>query len=347
MDIKLPSAVNKYNRTNKNKKEQAIIQQSHDEVYAKYNYTAIEKRIRYTLEFLANQETNVDTLLGRVDIDNLKRRYATIPISILMGNSKSHNYDDIRKSIDSFNTKTVWYHDNEGNWVKTYPLIAVYLTQVRGCVVLKIDNDVWNSFTNESSFHSKIDILEAMQFSSPVQMRLYEIANDIAHTGEHCKEFSIDFLREMFCAAEKYKTTADFIRALEKSAKKLESSSIRLLINKISEGSSHKITKLELTPVPISDEKIIEKNTKEFLKKYGLRGVLAPYEIQCLRNAKFTEEGICNNITTLKIRQIQSRIEKNDTRAFGDLINKLNEKSQDKTNPQGWIIETIKAINKK
>lgn len=337
----LPDCVRKHNRIPVEPNQKATIRQGYNEVFAKYDYTAIEKRIRYTLLYLAGANTGVDTIFGRVDVDQYERRYATIPIKMLMGKSKSHNYDDIRQSIDSFNTKTVWYKDENGNAFKAYPLVAVYLYQSRGNVVLKIDRDVWESYKNESDYYSELDILRAMQFSSNLEMRMYELANLLTKT----EEYSIEFIRDLWFLSTEYKRTADLVRAIERAAKKLNQGDISLIIEKITSGSSHKVKSLRFTPIVISDESVREKDIRERLKKYGLKYILNPYDIQCLHNAGFKENDICANIVTLKIRQQQVRLQKYDTRAFGDSINSLAERSKDKDNPQGWIISAIKAMN--
>ena len=100
------------------------VRQSVEMTFARYDYSALEKRIRYVITYLAFQESvgraGEETLLGRVDMDEYHQRYATIPIRILMGASRSHNYDDVRAAVDSFNTKTVWLSDGEGGWFKAY-----------------------------------------------------------------------------------------------------------------------------------------------------------------------------------------------------------------------------------
>ena len=338
----LPDCVKQLNRIPVTADIRPTLKQDRAEVFAKYDYTAIEKRLRYSLLYLAASETGVDTIFGRVDTDEFERRYVTIPIKMLMGGSKSHNYDDVRESIRSFNNKTVWYHDENGNEFIAFPLIAVFLTQSRGNVVLKIDRDIWNSFVAESSYYTELDLLRAMQMSSPLEMRIYEIASFLKDT----EEFSIDFLREIMCMTEKYKTTGEFIRAIERCAKALNQGDISLIIEKIKENNSRRIERLRMTPKVISDEKIREKDIKERLQKFGLRYILTPYDLQCLGKAGFTEQGICANIVTLKIRQQQMRLEKYDPQAFGDSIVKLAEKAKGKDNPQGWMIEVLKARNK-
>ena len=69
--------------------EQTLVRQSVEMTFARYDYTAIEKRIRYVITYLAFQESQgkagEDTALGRVEMDEYHQRYATIPIRILIG----------------------------------------------------------------------------------------------------------------------------------------------------------------------------------------------------------------------------------------------------------------------
>ena len=179
--------------------EQTLVRQSVEMTFARYDYTAIEKRIRYALTYLAFMEGKgkggEDTPLGRVEMDEYHQRYATIPIRILMGASRSHNYDDVRSAVDSFNSKTVWLSDGEGGWFKAYPLVAAYVRKIRGNVILKIDRSVWKTFARESRHYTEYDIMQALQFRSPLTMRLYEIANTLTGPGE----FTLSYLKDIFC----------------------------------------------------------------------------------------------------------------------------------------------------
>ena len=190
------------------------VRQSVEMTFARYDYSALEKRIRYVITYLAFQESvgraGEETLLGRVDMDEYHQRYATIPIRILMGASRSHNYDDVRAAVDSFNTKTVWLSDGEGGWFKAYPLVAAYVRKSRGNVILKIDRAVWKTFARESRHYTEYDIMQAIQFRSPLTMRLYEIANTLTGPGE----FSLSYLKDIFCHGGPDSDNGQFLRDL-------------------------------------------------------------------------------------------------------------------------------------
>ena len=94
------------------------------------------------------------------------------------------HFFDVRSAVDSFNSKTVWLSDGEGGWFKAYPLVAAYVRKIRGNVILKIDRAVWKTFARESRHYTEYDIMQALQFRSPLTMRLYEIANTLTGPGE-------------------------------------------------------------------------------------------------------------------------------------------------------------------
>ncbi len=321
------------------------VRQSVEMTFAKYDYTAIEKRIRYALTYLAYQESRgvcgEDTVLGRVDMDEYHQRLVTIPIKVLMGTSRSHNYDDVRESVDSFNAKTVWIPDGERGWFKAYPVVAAYVRKSRGNIILKIDRSVWHTFARDSRRYTEFDILQAIQFRSPLTMRLYEIANTLAGPGE----FPVRMLRDIFCMEDKYSDAGQFVRALERAAAELEKSDVGLDIARLCEDpSSKRITSLALTPRTISGGKAREDAIRTTLRRHGLGWLLAPVDLRALSDAGFTREDICRNIVVLKAAQriINARVYGGT--AFAEKISYLHSKAASKGNPPGWIIATLRRI---
>ena len=296
----LPECVGQYDRKNAIglSGSKVILEMSSRDIYAKYDYTAIEKRIRYAILYLAKSEielgNGVNTILGRVDYDTRQQRFLTIPINVLMSSSKSHNYDIVRDAVVSFGRKNYEVSDGKGGWIGVFPITAYYVRAVEGMVILKIDYDIWNAICTESSPYTEVDILQAMQFSSPLTMRLYEISSNL----KTATLFDIDYLRKMFCMEEKYTNNGDLIRALERAIKGMEGSDIGMELSKKNEKP---ITKLTLTPVYNSNLKTREKEIKDQLKKFGLNWIINPRDMRALLECGFDKDGLVANITTIKI----------------------------------------------
>lgn len=322
-----------------------VMRQSLEITFAKYDYTAIEKRIRYVITYLAFMEGRgkggEETVLGRVDVDEFRQRYVTVPIRVLMGASRSHNYDDIRDSVDSFNAKTVWIPDGEGGWFKAYPLVAAYVRKSRGSIILKIDRSVWHCFASESSHYTEFDVLQAMQFRSPLTMRLYEIANSLSGPSE----FKMSFLRDIFCLGDKYADTGQFLRTLRRSLAELEKGDVGLDLEMLKGDSpSKRITSLKFSPRYNVEGKERENAIRRTLRRHGLSWLLSPADRKALKEAGFTAEDMCRNIVLLKAAERVLNGRSYQGNVFAGKIRELAADSEGKTNPQGWIIAALKRI---
>ena len=328
--------------------EQTLVRQSVEMTFARYDYTAIEKRIRYIITYLAFQESQgrigEETALGKVEMDEYHQRYATIPIRILMGASKSHNYDDVRAAVDSFNSKTVWLNDGDGGWFKAYPLVAAYVRKIRGNVILKIDRAIWKTFAQESRHYTEYDILQALQFRSPLTMRLYEIANTLMGPGE----FTLAYLKDIFCYGGLDSDNGQFLRALRRAAAELEKSDVGLEMETIKEKpSSRRITALKMTPRLICEGRIREEAIRKTLRSHGVSWLLTPVDRKALKEAGFSEEDVCKNIVLFKGAQSVLNGRGCQPTTFAEKVLELHDKSITKENPQGWIIASLKDILQK
>ena len=322
-----------------------VMRQSVEMTFARYGYTAIEKRIRYVLTYLAFMEGKgkgaEPTPLGRVEMDEYHQRYVTVPIRVLMGSSRSHNYDDIRESVDSFNAKTVWIPDGEGGWFKAYPLVAAYVRKSRGNIILKIDRSVWHCFASESRHYTEFDVLQAMQFRSPLTMRLYEIANTLSGPGE----FQVSFLREIFCLDDKYSDTGQFLRTLRRAIMELEKGDVALDLQCLKGNpSSKQITAIRLSPRLNYEGKEREVAIRRTLRHHGLSWLLSPADRVALEEAGFSHEDICRNIVLLKAAQRIMNGYSYHENVFAEKVRDLRNKAPRKLNPQGWIISALRRI---
>ena len=323
----------------------AVMRQSVEMTFARYDYTAIEKRIRYALTYLAFMEGKgkggEDTPLGRVEMDEYHQRYVTVPIRVLMGSSRSHNYDDIRLSVDSFNANTVWIPDGEGGWFKAYPLVAAYVRKSRGNIILKIDRSVWHCFACESRHYTEFDVLQAIQFRSPLTMRLYEIANTLTGTGE----FQISYLKDIFCLDGSYADNGQFLRTLRRAVEELEKSDVGLDVEGVKGSpSSKKITALRMTPRLTGEGKVREEAVRATLRTHGLSWILTPVDRMALEEAGFSKEDVCRNIVLLKAAQRMLNGRSCHGTAFAEKVRELHGKASGKQNPQGWIIAALRRI---
>ena len=247
----------------------------------------------------------------------------------------------MRAAVDSFNTKTVWLSDGEGGWFKAYPLVAAYVRKSRGNVILKIDRAVWKTFARESRHYTEYDIMQAIQFRSPLTMRLYEIANTLTGPGE----FSLSYLKDIFCHGGPDSDNGQFLRDLRHATAELEKSDVGLVIDVIKEKpSSRRITALRMTPKLICQGRIREEAIRRTLRSHGVSWLLTPVDRKALMGAGFSEEDVCRNIVLFKGAQSVLNGRGCQPTAFAEKVSELYVKSLSKENPRGWIIAALKEI---
>lgn len=190
---------------------------------AKYDFSTYEKRIIYRLIEFAQDE-----IKGIMIRDNLHKieptlfgREITMPVSDILKDESDKNYTIAKKSFGALSEKFIIYEDDD-IWQKTPIITNPKIKKNEGISKFYVFDEIWKSLLDFTKGYRKYELVTAMQFKSVYSMRIYELISG----QKRPLEFSIDYLREMFCIKDKYSNANDFKRwVLDIAKKELDESS--------------------------------------------------------------------------------------------------------------------------
>lgn len=138
-----------------------------------------------------------------------------------------------------------------------------------GNITLKLSEQIAPYVLELNSWFTQYQIENILQFNSFYAIRLYELIkceNGITRDTKESFTFEIDYLRQVFCCENKYKTTAEFIReVIEIGTKEInEKSDIELSYECKKTGK--KITSIEFSLYFNANTYIKRKREKETLQ---------------------------------------------------------------------------------
>ena len=184
---------------------------------AKYDFSTYEKRIIYRLIEFAQDE-----IKGIMIRDNLHKieptlfgREITMPVSDILKDESDKNYTIAKKSFGALSEKFIIYEDDD-IWQKTPIITNPKIKKNEGISKFYVFDEIWKSLLDFTKGYRKYELVTAMQFKSVYSMRIYELISG----QKRPLEFSIDYLREMFCIKDKYSNANDFKRWVFDIAKK-------------------------------------------------------------------------------------------------------------------------------
>lgn len=148
-------------------------------------------------------------------------REITMPISDILKDESDKNYTIAKKSFGALSEKFIIYEDDD-IWQKTPIITNPKIKKNEGISKFYVFDEIWKSLLDFTKGYRKYELVTAMQFKSVYSMRIYELISG----QKRPLEFSIDYLREMFCIKDKYSNANDFKRwVLDIAKKELDESS--------------------------------------------------------------------------------------------------------------------------
>lgn len=211
----------------KKKKESAVIEQSNYFTMARYNYTAVEKRILYRVFEQACywRRANIKWFEEHGEGQYRADRHVefTMPMKNFMSpkakeDSSGKDYNEIYEGFKSLNDKKIQF-----KWKGGFTIGAIVnradWNEKEGTITFEIHKWVWQAAVDYTHGHTKaLDIVIAMSFTSPYTMRFFELLKSFYKEG--CFIYSLEELREMFGCQDKYPDTYEFKRRVIEPAKK-------------------------------------------------------------------------------------------------------------------------------
>lgn len=310
--------------------------QSYIMTTAKYDFSVYEKRIIYRLVEMAQGELQGVQFRDdchKLEHDLFQTVKITMPVAWLLNGEDDKNYARIKEALQSLQRKIFEYEDD--NIWQSISIIALPTIQKFSSVLsFQVHPRVWDCILDFSKGYRKYELKAAMSFKSQYSMRFYELFSNQKNIE---LTYSVEELKNMFCVADKYKRTNDFVRyVIEPAKKELDAvSPYTFTFSPLKTG--RKITAIKFRPIaqPQYRDPNLEKH--DLQKQQALSWVLTQEVRNYLQKSiGFTTKEIKNNLDLF----IAAQNTLNDI--IGELAN-LKAKSRTKDNPKGWIINALKG----
>jgi Protein involved in initiation of plasmid replication len=124
-------------------------------------------------------------------------------------------YRDIRVICENLLKRIVRINVNKNSWKAFQWIQLAEYDGDTGMITLKLSEQIAPYVLDLNSWFTQYKLKNILHFNSFYAIRLYELLKCEAGIGKdnkECYEFKIDYLREIFCCENKYKTTAEFIK---------------------------------------------------------------------------------------------------------------------------------------
>jgi hypothetical protein len=300
---------------------------------AKYDFSTYEKRIIYRLIEFAQDE-----IKGIMIRDNLHKieptlfgREITMPISDILKDESDKNYTIAKKSFGALSEKFIIYEDDD-IWQKTPIITNPKIKKNEGISKFYVFDEIWKSLLDFTKGYRKYELVTAMQFKSVYSMRIYELISG----QKHPLEFSIDYLREMFCIKDKYSNANDFKRWVLDIAKKELDESSPHSFNYVEVKEGRKVVGIKFFPIFRPDNQAPELLQIEMRSKLSASAQISREAYDYFRYSfEFKAEEISKNKKTI----IEGEKKIPD---FIDFLSSLVGLSRTAKNRIGYVINAIK-----
>lgn len=316
--------------TNKN------IIQSYLLTVAKYDTNIYAKRI-LTYVVAANQDYIEGKRVGgnviNIEEDLFKEREYTVQIKDILLGDEDKNYTRVIKAFQSLQNKLIAFDDEDNNYISVPFLTALIVRRKQGVATFRMSELVYKAFSDYTRGYRKYEFEMSLSFTSVYSMRLYELFSN----QEKPITYTIDSLKDMFQIADKYKETKDFIRrVIEPAKKELDEKSPYSFTYRMNK-TGKRFTSITFTPVRHAENVNEEIERKELRKQTSLRWDLDKSVIDYLKTAMgFTADEIKRNRDVFKEAQIMLK-------DILLVLSELSAKSRTKSNPKGWIIQSLRC----
>ena len=250
-----------------------------------------------------------------------------IPIRYIL-NSKSHNYDIVRKSAQHLCSLawTVYDSEQEG-WVTGSVLSQVQHIKGSGYIHVWVNKFFYDCLYDFARGYKRYELEQSLSINSPTAVRMYQIMyNQTAPIT-----YSIDYLKKTFGVEGKYKQTADFIKkVIVPAQKELQRARVHnFMFHKERDGQ--KITGITFFPVKV------HKQEDSFFASMSAETMAVYKSVQVIlyKDCGFTTKELDCHVNTLKAFAI-----------VPDVIDRLLaivHRARKKDNLKPYVIAAIKA----
>lgn len=310
-----------------NKKREII--QSFLITTARYKFSVYEKRILSLIITSLQPQLEGKKLLGKLERDLFGDLRCEFPVKNICEDDT--NVVQYIQAFEELIDKKMRYEDE--NVIKLCTIIQdVEIKKRSGIIKFSICKTMADLFMNFTKGYSKYILEISLKLRSVASARMYELISNQPHP----LTYSIDTLKKIFCVEDIYPRTSNFIQRVILPAKKEldEVANWSFDFTPIKKGN--KYTHIKLTPYNILHREPEEVQKSDALRKTNLSWfVEKDIRYFLINTCLFSQRELKNNLVT---------IQKFCNTFADDALNKIMEiwsRSQDKTNPKGYLIKVL------
>jgi len=157
------------------------------------------------------------TQVVKEDIDLKTYSCRIVDLADFLGISGKSLYRDIKTTCENLLKRIVRINinDNKGSWKAFQWIQLAEYNGNTGMIKLKLSEQIAPYIVDLNSWFTQYKLQNILSFNSFYAIRLYELlkCEDGIYSGfKDSYDYTIDYLREVFCCENKYATTSEFIR---------------------------------------------------------------------------------------------------------------------------------------
>lgn len=295
---------------------------------AKYDYSTDEKRILFRLVETFQHLLEGQKLKGKIEKTLFGHYELEFPISHFLPN-ESENYTRVKDAFRALNEKKFEYED-EKCW-EIIRIIEMPHLEYREKVKFTLNAKIVDCFLNYTKGYRKFELETVFSFRSVYSMRFYELLSG----QKKPLTYTIENLKKMFVAEDKYPRNPDFVkRIIEPTKKELDKKSPYSFEYKINKKGPQ-FYSITFFPIAIPKNRNENLETHELQKQVNLSWNLDKIERDYFAKFGFTERQLKNNMQLI----LQAKKELDLVYELSLLIGAIRTKN----NPQGYVIGVLKG----
>jgi len=302
----------------------------------------VENRIKYRIIERLQEMFDGIPLDGSIPVDecHYHETVVTIPISELIP-EKSCNYAIVREASRKLFSHVFSYEDGNYEWIDFVMLSRVGKRRKgEGTIELTVTSDFIRCLAMQGGWQTFYDVDIMCSLSSTYAMRLYELVSRRSGT-QHPLSIRVDEMKRMFDLEDKYADLHNFdVKVMDMAKRELDSKSPYTFTYR-REKDLKGFWCYRIFPIYQPKYNRFDTERRSLNRRVGLMFCLPDDIRNQLRDPDgfgFTDREIHNNLDTfmefMKIKGINQR----------KILSLLQENSQRKDNPKGWMIGALKSM---
>lgn len=292
--------------------------------------------------------------ISQVNIGPLGEAVVEIEARELLNGDNNTNYTQAKKAVLELMKKPISHErpamrggkpvvDADGNPVyefEAHNLVNdVYINQKPGVIIVNVNKSTWEAILDFSKGFRRYDLQMAMKFSRTCSLRMYKLISN----QQFPLSFTIQELREQWGLTNKYKTTKDFIKNTIDSAKEeLDRCSpwtfdYQPVYASSSEQNRGRVGRKSITSITFFPKHQTRYESTSAVSSMVSPSALLPKPIidRLVKNLGFSMAEIKANLVLFNLAKKTFELE--------DFLIEITPKAGRAVNPQGYVVNAIKA----